>query len=721
MKKDFTKLFLALWVLAFIPLGGVKAQQTLDITGYGAEATDTIVPVHGAVFNSKQKSQMIYPAAKLIDLIGKEITKITLFTTEGNNDQWNNDIHIRMASTRQNHLNFNWSANLPTEVFVGKLVINSNNELIIELDTPFKYSGNNLLIEYDLPNNTSYTLSSVGFHGTTEATNISRHIYGSAYEYNYNGTPSKFLPKMRIEYIDNACPTISNLDATVNSDNSVTLSWTNPQQNEFPAECDGDVFFTFFDGSTVLGGYGIDDLTTWTTPVLETGTHSLGVSISYWKNFTENVCYTEAIYIDVDVNEIPVCQPVTNLSATENVDNTVTLEWTNPQAGDLPYNCSYYNFEFYDGFVKIGQSDESNLTSWTTPVLSNWNHTLIVRISYYDNNNKIICSGDAQETAWISGGVTCQPVFFTATVNDDNTVKLSWDKPYQGDLPEGCTSYDFEIFDENTRIGYSYDDNLTSFTTPVLSIGTHNLSVVIHYFNSENAEICFGQDFKTVTIEPINPEVVVQYDDGTKDKSIGMMGKPHTIIAAIRLTNDELANYYNDHKIAKIRYFIDTVEAYLVPDIVIKIFAHGTDTTPGQLLISAPVGWAAHGWNIYTFNNPLPIISGDYWVGYEVIPQVTGCPAGVSENSVVPGKGDWYYSKKLTDGKWKELKDILSGGDKYNWNIHVTLTTDTGIEDVEISLLSAEIYPNPAKDLLNIKCDSEIKSIELYDRLAECL
>jgi hypothetical protein len=28
---------------------------------------------------------MIYPAEKLKDLIGKEITKITLFTTQGNN------------------------------------------------------------------------------------------------------------------------------------------------------------------------------------------------------------------------------------------------------------------------------------------------------------------------------------------------------------------------------------------------------------------------------------------------------------------------------------------------------------------------------------------------------------------------------------------------------------------------------------------------------------
>ncbi|MFY9590650.1 MAG: hypothetical protein ACOX0V_07720 [Bacteroidales bacterium] len=85
MRKKITKLFLALWALTFIPFYGINAQQSIEITGFGTEATDTIVPIHGAVFNSKQKSQMIYPAEKLKDLIGKEITKITLFTTQGNN------------------------------------------------------------------------------------------------------------------------------------------------------------------------------------------------------------------------------------------------------------------------------------------------------------------------------------------------------------------------------------------------------------------------------------------------------------------------------------------------------------------------------------------------------------------------------------------------------------------------------------------------------------
>ena len=68
-----------------------------------------------------------------------------------------------------------------------------------------------------------------------------------------------------------------------------------------------------------------------------------------------------------------------------------------------------------------------------------------------------------------------------------------------------------------------------------------------------------------------------------------------------------------------------------------------------------------------------------------------------------------------------ELKDILSNGYKYNWNIQVTLTSTVGIEEIEISLIAAEIYPNPANDVLNIVSDSEIISYELYDALGRLM
>jgi hypothetical protein len=50
---------------------------------------------------------------------------------------------------------------------------------------------------------------------------------------------------------------------------------------------------------------------------------------------------------------------------------------------------------------------------------------------------------------------------------------------------------------------------------------------------------------------------------------------------------------------------------------------------------------------------------------------------------------------------------------------NVTVTTD--VEEIKASIFSAEIYPNPAKDVLNIVSDSEIISYELYDALGRVL
>ena len=103
MKKVFAKLILAMWVLSFFPLSEVKS-QTIEVTGFGTSTTHDKIPVYGLWFDTQQKTQMIYPAAKLTNLQGEKITKITLFTTQGNENKWNNDVHIRMACTTQDDL-----------------------------------------------------------------------------------------------------------------------------------------------------------------------------------------------------------------------------------------------------------------------------------------------------------------------------------------------------------------------------------------------------------------------------------------------------------------------------------------------------------------------------------------------------------------------------------------------------------------------------------------
>lgn len=133
-----------------------------------------------------------------------------------------------------------------------------------------------------------------------------------------------------------------------------------------------------------------------------------------------------------------------------------------------------------------------------------------------------------------------------------------------------------------------------------------------------------------------------------------------------------------------------------------KIFGHGTHAEPGELLLNDTAARPIHGWNVYTLDTPLLVDSGDYWVGYEAIPKVSGHPAGVDAGSAVEGKGDWIYIATFTEG-WEGIRTM---GLSSNWNIHVILAPiSTGLEEVELSLLPVEIYPNPAQNEVKIVVD----------------
>lgn len=58
------------------------------------------IPVYGLWFDYQQKSQIIYPQAKLTELVGNKITKITFFSDvvdiDPVNAAWQNDIHINL-------------------------------------------------------------------------------------------------------------------------------------------------------------------------------------------------------------------------------------------------------------------------------------------------------------------------------------------------------------------------------------------------------------------------------------------------------------------------------------------------------------------------------------------------------------------------------------------------------------------------------------------------
>lgn len=117
-----------------------------------------------------------------------------------------------------------------TEVFVGKLNLSSSGKLTIELETPFKYTGNNLFVEFDLPVVESNTYKSANFIGTEENYMPSRQA--QAYTYTEDGTAYNFLPKIVIDYAEgNVCLPATNVHAS-DWGSSIIVNWDAPAINK---------------------------------------------------------------------------------------------------------------------------------------------------------------------------------------------------------------------------------------------------------------------------------------------------------------------------------------------------------------------------------------------------------------------------------------------------------------------------------------------------------
>ncbi|HOR60771.1 MAG TPA: hypothetical protein PK124_05925, partial [Bacteroidales bacterium] len=178
--------------------------------------------------------------------------------------------------------------------------------------------------------------------------------------------------------IGQSCPPVENLTATVNSDNTVTLNWDNPVP---PSTCSGDLYFEFFLGTVYIGYDGTDDLTTWTTNVLANGTHTLRVKVYYFNSSGDYICRAESS-TTVTITGSFDCPPVENLTATINSDNTVTLNWDNPDPSTCP--STDIDYWFYNGDTYIAYDYTDGLTSCPIPMLEQGTYNFGVQVAYYE-------------------------------------------------------------------------------------------------------------------------------------------------------------------------------------------------------------------------------------------------------------------------------------------------------------------------------------------------
>ncbi len=159
--------------------------------------------------------------------------------------------------------------------------------------------------------------------------------------------------------------------------------------------------------------------------------------------------------------------------------------------------------------------------------------------------------------------------------------------------------------------------------------------------------------------------------------------------------------------------FITEVEIYIngVTDVsAVEVRLYNDTLTP--VLTQTATG-LVEGWNTVKLIPSYPITAADLIVGYNVT-CTGGYPSGVDAGPREPsGNGDIMYF-----GKWTTL-NALSSSLNANWNIRAIVDNTTSIKSSTANTVDVAIYPNPANALLNIKSDSKIVNVRIFNIIGQ--
>ena len=186
MKKFF--ILIAVAAMAF-------AAQAATLSLYDGTEWSNKAPFNGMYFDTAgNKTQVLYPAADLTDMVGKQITGITFYTDENGCPIDGGLLNISLGETEIEVMNGYITEGMTQ---VGTLTFtknqNTNVEIVITFDTPYTYNGGNLVFENVVAETTGYdNLYCLGVSTS----------YDNCVVTDFGMTMRKFLPKVTFTYVD---------------------------------------------------------------------------------------------------------------------------------------------------------------------------------------------------------------------------------------------------------------------------------------------------------------------------------------------------------------------------------------------------------------------------------------------------------------------------------------------------------------------------------------
>lgn len=240
MKKFFT-------LVAAMMMLSVSAET---LTVYDGTDYLAAIPFNGSwVDEVGNKTQVLFPAEDLTDMVGKQITSMTFYTEPEGCKLDGGLLNISLGETEVSVMSEYITEGL---TLVGTCSFTAHEgevvEFTINFDTPYTYNGGNLLFENVVVEATDYQFT----YWTGVKTNYNNCMVGS-----YGGASARqFLPKTTFTYTGGDTPEPQVVVGDVDGDNEVGISDVSAlvdlllNGGEMPkaADCDND------------GEYGISDV-----------------------------------------------------------------------------------------------------------------------------------------------------------------------------------------------------------------------------------------------------------------------------------------------------------------------------------------------------------------------------------------------------------------------------------------------------------------------------
>ena len=224
--------------------------NTVDI-GRGT-VQDEELPAYGFWHDMGYKNQMIYRAEQLAMASGAQITSVTFYPEEGIGIPFSGStVTFSLANTTTDNFGTGTTGNMITSGFTTVATIvpvedDNATAWTINFDTPFTYTGGNLVLQVNSPGNGNF--GHCYFYGDNQSANVSIKVSGASAQNATSGPTSKFLPKTSFTFTgDVNTPTYLSLQGGEWHD----FYLDEPVEFVFP----GDSIVSFFMGYTFYQQY----------------------------------------------------------------------------------------------------------------------------------------------------------------------------------------------------------------------------------------------------------------------------------------------------------------------------------------------------------------------------------------------------------------------------------------------------------------------------------